>query len=137
MSRNGQQKKCFDRKGICHLDFEKQPEKPPKVKSGRSSTIKAEKACQFKQRLRILLELPVADQQQKEILKNAGLPARYQDHLQLIAWNLYQKALSGDMAAIRELRGILEEGGPAEGRGRKQLANPSKTTPVVIIDDVR
>ena len=101
MSRNGQQKKCFDRKGICHLDFEKQPEKPPKVKSGRSSTIKAEKACQFKQRLRILLELPVADQQQKEILKNAGLPAQYQDHLQLVAWNLYQKALSGDMAAIR------------------------------------
>ena len=78
-----------------------------------------------------------ADQQQKEILKNAGLPAQYQDHLQLVAWNLYQKALSGDMAAIRELRGILEEGGPAEGRGRKQLANPSKTAPVVIIDDVR
>ena len=41
------------------------------------------------------------------------------------------------MAAIRELRGILEEGGPAEGRGRKQLANPPKTAPVVIIDDVR
>lgn len=82
----------------------------------------AEKGCQLGQRLQILLEMPLTDPQEKEILKSAGLPVRYRDHLQLIAWNLYQKALSGDMAAIRELRGILEEGEAAKRKNRKAEA---------------
>ena len=55
-----------------------------------------EKSCQLRQRLQLLLELPLTDPQQKEVLKEAGLPVRYRDRLQLIAWNLYQKALEGD-----------------------------------------
>ncbi|MDD3193916.1 MAG: hypothetical protein PHE47_08780 [Oscillospiraceae bacterium] len=97
------------------------------------------KSCRLQQRLQILLELPLTNPQQKETLKNAGLPARYRDHLQLVAWNLYQKALNGDMAAIRELRGILEEGELTKGKGRKGTDRqdaPSQAT-VVIIDDVR
>ncbi|MGN0625284.1 MAG: hypothetical protein ACI4I8_03365, partial [Oscillospiraceae bacterium] len=77
---------------------------------------KEEKTYQLKQRLRILLELPVTAPQQNEILKKEGLPVRYRDHLQLVAWNLYQKALGGDMAAIlqyiplEELRECLRHG---------------------------
>ncbi|MEI3035479.1 MAG: hypothetical protein V8T62_00715 [Oscillospiraceae bacterium] len=80
-----------------------------------------------------MLEMPLTDPQEKEILKNAGLPVRYRDHLQLIAWNLYQKALSGDMAAIRELRGILEEGEAAKRKNRKAEACWPDTPPVVLL----
>ena len=119
------------------MDFEKQEEKKNRTDAGLKGAIREEKTYRLKQRLRILLELPVTDPQQKEILKKEGLPVRYRDHLQLVAWNLYQKALGGDMAAIREMRGILEEGEPIKGKNRKQTAEQSQTPPVVIIDDVR
>ena len=113
------------------MDFEKQEEKKNRTDTGLKGAIREEKTYRLKQRLRILLELPVTDPQQKEILKKEGLPVRYRDHLQLVAWNLYQKALGGEM------RGILEEGEPTKGKNRKQTAEQSQAPPVVIIDDVR
>ena len=119
------------------MNSEKQEEKKQKARTNRNVTGQTEKGCQLGQRLQILLEMPLTDPQEKEILKSAGLPVRYRDHLQLIAWNLYQTALSGDMAAIRELRGILEEGEAAKRKNRKAEACWPDTPPVVIIDDVR
>lgn len=119
------------------MDFEKQEEKKNRTGTGLKGAAKEEKTYRLKQRLQVLLELPVTDPQQKEILKKEGLPVRYRDHLQLVAWNLYQKALGGDMAAIREMRGILEEGEPIKGKNRKQTSGQSQAPPVVIIDDVR
>jgi len=95
------------------------------------------KSCQLRQRLQVLLELPLTDPEQKEILKNAGLPARYRDRLQLVAWNLYQKALGGDMAAIRELRSIMGEGKAVREKGRREDPGQEERAPVVIVDDVR
>ena len=54
-----------------------------------------------------------------------GLPLRCRDNLQLMVWNLYQKALGGDLAAIREIRAMLEEA----QSGKKGAA-------VVIVDDM-
>ncbi len=95
-----------------------------------------EKSCQLRQRLQLLLELPLTDPQQKEILKEAGLPVRYRDRLQLIAWNLYQKALEGDMGAVRELRSIMAEPKPAAEKGKGRLPGQQSQPPVVIVDDV-
>lgn len=96
-----------------------------------------EKSCQLRQRLQILLELPLTDPEQKETLKNAGLPVRYRDRLQMVAWNLYQKALDGDMAAIRELRSIMGEGKTAKEKGKREDMDRGEKAPVVIVDDVR
>ena len=135
---SGRQKQyAKNRKERGLLNSEKQEEKKQKAKTNRNITGQTEKGCQLGQRLQILLEMPLTDPQEKEILKSAGLPVRYRDYLQLIAWNLYQKALSGDMAAIRELRGILEEGEAAKRKNRKAEACWPDTPPVVIIDDVR
>lgn len=96
-----------------------------------------EKSYQLRQRLQVLLELPLSDPEQKEILKNAGLPMRYRDRLQLVAWNLYQKALAGDLAAIRELRSIMGEGKMAKEKGRREGPDREGRVPVIIVDDVR
>ncbi|MCI9405502.1 MAG: hypothetical protein HFK04_01095 [Oscillospiraceae bacterium] len=96
-----------------------------------------EKSCQLRQRMQLLLELPLTDLQQKEILKQAGLPVRYRDRLQLIAWNLYQKALEGDLGAVRELRSILAEDGSAGAKGTGRGPDRESRPPVVIVDDAR
>jgi len=76
-------------------------------------------------RLQLILDAPVSDPEKKEMLKKAGLPLRCRDNLQLMVWNLYQKALGGDLAAIREIRAMLEEA----QSGKKGAA-------VVIVDDM-
>lgn len=119
--------------GLEELTRGKRPEgknRPAKKKA-------AEKSCQLRQRLQLLLELPLTDPKQKEVLKDAGLPVRYRDRLQLVAWNLYQKALDGDLAAIRELRSILAEGKPVREKGRREDPDQKEKLPVVIVDDVR
>ena len=105
-----------------------------KIRDRRSGQ---EKSYQLCQRLQVLLELPLSDPEQKEILKNAGLPMRYRDRLQLVAWNLYQKALAGDLAAIRELRSIMGEGKMAKEKGRREGPDREGRVPVIIVDDVR
>ena len=54
------------------MNSEKQEEKKQKAKTNRNVTGQAEKGCQLGQRLQILLEMPLTDPQEKEILKNAG-----------------------------------------------------------------
>lgn len=95
-----------------------------------------EKSCQLRQRMQLLLELPLTDPRQKEVLKEAGLPVRYRDRLQMIAWNLYQKALEGDMGAVRELRSIMAEPKPAGEKGNGRGPGRQGQPPVVIVDDV-
>lgn len=117
----------------CTTDQEKKKKRRRTVREGEAQ----EKSCQLRQRMQLLLEMPLTDPQQKEVLKNAGLPVRYRDRLQLIAWNLYQKALEGDMGAIRELRSIMAEPRPGREKGRIHGPGQEGKLPVVIVDDVR
>lgn len=76
-------------------------------------------------RMQLILDSPVTDPEKKEMLRKAGLSPRYRDNLQLMVWNLYQKALGGDLAAIREIRAMLQESQSRE-----------KGASVVIVDDM-
>ena len=132
--RKRQWKKFFNRKEALGLTMEQQPEQLETSKMPAKRKGKKQRDLQLRERLELLLQLPLTDPQQKQQLKQAGLPARYQDYLQLVAWNLYQKALGGDIAAIREIRGILED--PAQDKKTSsRAAEPEQSMPQVVILD--
>lgn len=109
------------------------------AKKGRPPKEKTEALSQLRQRVQMLLSLPVADAEQKEVLRKAGIPVRYCDNLQMIAWNLYQKALSGDLGAVRELRELTEEAAlPGKSKGKKTAREEREilSGQVIIIDDI-
>ena len=61
---DGRRKKySVRRKEGYRLDFEKQEEKKNRTDAGLKGAIREEKTYRLKQRLRILLELPVTDEQ--------------------------------------------------------------------------
>lgn len=72
---SGRQKQyAKNRKERGLLNSEKQEEKKQKAKTNRNVTGQAEKGCQLGQRLQILLEMPLTDPQEKEILKAPVCP---------------------------------------------------------------
>ena len=76
-------------------------------KGGKASVESRRRKKDLKAKMKALLELPVTDTKQKEVLEEMGVEEI--DNATLMLVGLFQAAISGDVSAVKEIRNILGE----------------------------
>lgn len=79
-------------------------------KGGINSGIARRKKRELREYMAALLEVPLTDKSKiKKKLEKKGLDVELLDNKMLIVVSLYEKALQGDVQAIKEVRSIIGE----------------------------
>lgn len=77
------------------------------AKAGRASGAARRRKRDLKAKMKMILELPVSDSGDAEAVSAMGIDAEEIDNETLMLIGLFQKAKSGDVQAVREVRSIL------------------------------
>lgn len=78
------------------------------AKAGRASGEARRARKTLRENMELLLSLPVSDRQ-KGKLKNLGIEEVDMDNRMLVTAALFQRAVAGDVSAIKELRNLVGE----------------------------
>lgn len=93
-------------------------EEAPKLgrMGGLASAESRRKRKALKETMEVLLSLPVSDRRRLTKAAKLGLAPDDIDNSTLVAIALWDKAISGDVPAIKELRALVDEGGSDTGQ---------------------
>lgn len=97
-------------------------------KAGKQSAINRRKRKALKQKMQMLLELPVNDSMSVNALSAMGIDEGEIDNATLMLVKLFMTACEGDVAAVKEIRNIIGDERKtsseiAETRARTKLLN--------------
>ena len=87
------------------------------AKGGKKSGESRRKKKQLRECMLDLLKLPVSDTDQWNALSQMGIKPREIDNNMLLTVALFTKALTGDVAAFKEIRNLIGEDGVSDGNG--------------------
>ena len=75
----------------------------------------------LKETMELLLSMPISDRRRFNKAARMGFNVEDMDNSTLVVIALWSKAIDGDVAAIRELRSLVDEGGNDNGQLEKLL----------------
>jgi len=70
----------------------------------------------LKETMNLLLEMPATDKRKLAKAVKIGFPDGEVDNSTLVVISLFEKAVGGDIPAIKELRSLIDEGGADNGK---------------------
>lgn len=85
-------------------------------KGGKASGEVRRKRKALKEQMETLLSLPIADRRRFNKAARLGFDVEDLDNSALVVIALWSKAISGDVAAIKELRDLIDESGSDNGQ---------------------
>ena len=91
-------------------------------KGGIASGASRRRRRALKESMNLLLEMPATDKKKLAKAVNMGFPDVEVDNSTLIVISLFEKAVSGDIPAIKELRALIDEGGADNGKLEELLS---------------
>jgi len=100
----------------------KEAQREIQSKGGKAAAVSSRRRKALKESMDMLLSMPISDK--RKLLKAArmGFEGENADNSALVVIALFNKAISGDVAAIKELRSMVDEDKP----GNDQLSEAQK-----------
>lgn len=94
------------------------PDEQRKIASegGKASGEARRKRKALKEQMETLLSLPIVDRRRFNKAARLGFDVTDLDNSSLVVIALWERAISGDVAAIKELRSLVDEGGSDNGQ---------------------
>ena len=85
-------------------------------KGGKAAALSNRRRKALKESMDILLSMPISDKRRLSKAGRYGFAGPDADNSLLVVMALFEKAISGDVPAIRELRSLVDEGGSDIGQ---------------------
>ena len=94
----------------------KEAQREIQSKGGAASSAAQRKRKALKESMNLLLDMPIKDRRKLNKAVRAGFNEKNVDNSILVVMALFDKAVSGDIPAIKELRSLIDEAGNDSGQ---------------------